>query len=214
MLMLPSGHGTRRAGALRVPGLSSVLTLLVLLAAAGALVVFVFFPPNLLDWHEVQNTAVQFLRRDEMMFLVTDRIVTRVDVTSKSGSTLLGWHEAILVGTAECLYGIDLEKLEPEAVQREGELLVVHMPEPEILNVSIDLDSLQLYSKRSGLIAIKEYMQKRDVRDEMQSQLERRAREFVVEHDLLPDRAALVGRLNEWAAPLLGERCGVAVEFR
>jgi len=64
------------------------------------------------------------------------------------------------------------------------------------------------------LVAIKEYLENRDTRDELQKQLETRARAFVTEQDLLPKRDVLVKRLNDWVSPLLSDQVKVAVEFR
>ena len=157
---------------------------------------------------------MKFLRQEQLMFLVTDRVVTRLDVVLKEGSLLLGWRESILIGTVKFLCGTDLTKLKPEDVVWQDGTVIITVPDPEVLQVAVDTGSLALFSKRSGLIALKDQLEKRDVRGELEKQLSERAREFAREEQLLPDRAEMVARLNEWAAPLLSSRVKAAVEFR
>jgi hypothetical protein len=186
--------------------------LLALACAVAAVVILLRGGPT--HWEEARRATVEVLHSEEMMFLVTDRTVTRLDVVSKEGSLLLGWRESLLIGTVQILSGVDLEKLSVEDVRRQEGRLVVRVPEPEVLQVAVDLDSLSLFEKKSGLIAIKQYLQKEDVRGRLQAELEERAEQFAAEQGLLPGRAAVVGRLNEWAAPLISSRVGVEVEFR
>ncbi len=192
-----------------------VIAIVAVVALGGVAVVTLgLMPGKPLDWKQIETSTMQILGREELMFLVTDRVVTRVDVVAREGSMLLGWHESVLVGTVEFLCGVDLSTLEPQDVSREADVLIVRVPEPQILNVSVDLETLTLFDKKSGLIAVKEYLQKRDVRAELQRRLETRAREFAIEEGLVPDRRALLDRLNKVAAPLVSAHVGVAVEFR
>lgn len=185
---------------------------LLLICIISATVILVRSRP--LNWRRIEKTTIEFLRREDLMFLVTDRVVTRVDVVSKEGSIFLGWHESILVGTVRFLCGIDLKKLTPEDIREGDGRLVVTVPDPEVLDLAVDLGSLALFDKKSGLVAIKEYLENADTRGKLQAQLEGRARQFVAEQELLPKREALVKRLNEWASPLLSSRVKVPVEFR
>lgn len=167
-----------------------------------------------LDWNRIERSTMEFLHREDLMFLVTDRVATRVDMVSKEGSVLLGWHDSVLVGTVRFLAGINLQKLTPEDIRAENGRLVVTVPDPEVLDLAVDLNSLVLFEKKSGLVAIKDYLQNRDTRGELQGRLEQRAREFAAEQDLLPKRDALVKRLNDWVSPLLKDKMQCKVEFR
>jgi len=180
-------------------------------AIVGAAVILRWKP---LQWTRIEEETIQFLRREDLLFLVTDRVVARVDVVAREGNIILGWRDSVLIGTAKFLCGINLKKLSPEDIRREEDKLVVTVPDPEVLDCSVDLDSLVLFEKKTGLVAIKEYLENRDTRDELQKQLEARARAFVTEQELLPKRDVLVKRLNDWAAPLLADQVKVPVEFR
>jgi hypothetical protein len=190
----------------------SVALVLLVVCIISTIVILARWRP--LNWGRIEKTTIEFLRRENLMFLVTDRVVTRVDVVSKEGSIFLGWHESILVGTVKFLCGIDLQKLTPENIREEDGKLIITVPDPEVLDFAVDLGSLVLFEKKSGLVAIKEYLENEDTRGKLQKQLEARARQFVAEEELLPKREALVKRLNDWASPLLTSRVKVEVEFR
>ena len=192
-------------------GLATVLVLAIVAFVAGSALWLRVSPP---EWHVVQDATMQFLRQEHLMFLVTDRVVTRLDVVLKEGNLLLGWRESVLIGTVDFLCGVDLKKLTPEDVAWQDGTVVITVPEPEVLQVAVDTDTLALFNKRSGLIALKDQLQQRDVRGELEKQLQERALAFVEEEHLLPARADMVARLNEWAAPLLSSRVRAAVEFR
>ena len=189
-----------------------VALLLVLAAVVIGPVVWLRVSPP--EWRVIEDSTMEFLRQERLMFLVTDRVVTRLDVVLKEGNMLLGWRESVLIGTVDFLCGIDLTKLTPADIGREEGVVVITVPDPEVLQVAVDTGSLSLFNKRSGLIALKDQLEQRDVRGELEKRLEVRAREFAAKEELLPDRAEMVKRLNEWAAPLLSSRVEVPVEFR
>jgi hypothetical protein len=190
----------------------SVAVLLLVICIIGAIVILMRWRP--MQWSRIEKTTIEFLRREDLMFLVTDRVATRVDVASREGSIFLGWHESILVGTVRFLCGIDLKKLTPKDIRQDGGKLVITVPDPEVLDLAFDLDSLVLFAKKSGLVAIKEYLENQDTRGKLQKQLEARARQFAVEEELLPKREEMVKRLNDWVSPLLTSQVKVDVEFR
>jgi hypothetical protein len=187
---------------------------LVLVAAAAVVGPVLWLGMRPPEWRVVQDATMKFLRQEQLVFLVTDRVVTRLDVVLKEGNVLLGWRESVLIGTVSFLCGTDLSKLTPDDVAWEDGMVVITVPDPEVLEVVVDTGSLALFNKRSGLIALKDQLERRDVRGELEKQLEGRARGFVEEEGLLPKRDDMVRRLNEWAAPLLSSQVRAAVEFR
>ena len=40
------------------------------------------------EWHVVERATMEFLRQEQIMFLVTDRVVTRLDVVLKEGNVV------------------------------------------------------------------------------------------------------------------------------
>ncbi|NLW49382.1 MAG: DUF4230 domain-containing protein [Candidatus Brocadiaceae bacterium] len=204
-----------RASTFGLRGLLRVVGVVVLLAfgavAARGLVKLRAAP---FEWHTVQDATMEFLRQEQLLFLVTDRVVTRLDVSLKEGSLLMGWRESVLIGTVEFFCGIDLARIGPDALAWQDGTVVVTVPDPEVLKVAVDTGSLTLFSKRSGLIALRDQLSKRDVRAELERQLEVRARAFAREERLLPGRDDMVRRLNEWAAPLLAAQVNAGVRFR
>ncbi|MCE9588889.1 MAG: DUF4230 domain-containing protein [Planctomycetes bacterium] len=194
-----------------------VLALVLLIVAATAL-------PSLLrsagqiaaavtrvEHHE--EIVLQVLRSEELMFLVTDRIVTRIDVEMTEHSLLAGGRQGVLLATARIYYGIDLKHLDLEhAIREEPGRVVVEFPRPTVLDVAIDPD-WKLYDKRTGMWVIADWFTGRDVEKELRSRLKERAIDFAEKNDLLPAPAAVLARLNRYAAAL-SARAGKPVEFR
>ena len=57
----------------------------------------------------------------------------------------------ILVAHGEVIVGIDLKKLDPEALEVRGGVLYVQHPDPEIFVVAIDNEQSYIYNRDTGL---------------------------------------------------------------
>jgi hypothetical protein len=157
--------------------------------------------------------VIEVIRSEELSFLVTDRLVTKVVAESKENNAFLGKREGYLICTVRVYYGIDLKSLPADAVQvRDGSILVT-LPEPKELDFSADLDTARFLCKRSGLIVLRDFLQDLNFQRELEQQLHRAALEMLRDEKLLPRREDLVRRMNGWA-PVLTSKCGVQVVFR
>ena len=202
--------GTRTMG--RV--LRSLLGLLALVAVgAGVAVGLRCAPKGLLSTKVDLNAALTALRNEELTFLVTDRVVTQVVVERHEHSLLLGEGKGYIIGLVRFHFGLDLASLPKEAIQRDGDTLVVTVPEPKELDFSVDLRTLRYITKRSGLLAIRDWMTGANTRRELREAFHDAAQSFVRKEGLAPTREALVHRLNRYA-PVLKARLGVTVRFR
>jgi hypothetical protein len=157
--------------------------------------------------------VIEVIRSEDLSFLVTDRLVTKVLVESKENSALLGKREGYLIATVRLYYGINLKSLSEDAVQVTDGTIYVTLPEPKELDFSVDLDSARFLSKRSGLIVLRDFLRDLNFQQELERQLRRAADKMLSDEALLPKREDLVRRLNAWA-PVLRERCGLKVVFR
>lgn len=160
-----------------------------------------------------EQIVVQVLRSEELMFLVTDRIVTRIDVEMAEHSFLAGGRQGVLLATARMYYGIDLQRINyDDAVHEEPESVVVELPRPMILDVAIDPD-WKLYDKRTGVWVLSDWLTGRDVQQELRRRLRERAIDFATKNDLLPSAETVLARVNQYAASLTA-RAGKKVVFR
>jgi hypothetical protein len=168
---------------------------------------------SLFALRSVQTRALEILRREQLRFLVTDRVVSQVVVESDGNSPALGRREGYLIAKVALYFGVDFKKLSKEDVVRDGMKVVVTIPEPEELDFSVDLNSMRYLTKRSGLQAATDWLLDRDQKAELRSQLKTAARSHLREEELLPTREEIVGRLNEFRS-VVGNSLGVEVLFR
>lgn len=157
--------------------------------------------------------VIEVLRSEELAFLVTHRVVTKVVVESRENNLLLGMREGYLMATVRLFFGVDFQRLPEDAVRREGDVIAITVPEPTQLDFSVDMDSLRFLSKKSGWMSLRDFLQKADLRQELQSQLQQAAMKMLREDHLLPTREELVRRMNTWA-PAFEGKVGVKVVFR
>jgi len=157
--------------------------------------------------------TLEVLRSQQLAFLATNRIVTQVVVEKREDHPLLGKSECFLIGVVRYYWGLDLTKLSRDAIKRDGDSVVVNVPEPQELDFGVDLASVRVISKRSGLIAIRDWASGRDLRRELRKDFARAAKAFLRRKGLIPTRQQLVDRLNGYA-PALSSKLGVQVVFR
>ncbi|MDX9982351.1 MAG: DUF4230 domain-containing protein [Lentisphaeria bacterium] len=157
--------------------------------------------------------ALDILRREELRFLVTDRVAAQVVAEASENSPVLGRREGYLVARAAMHYGVDLAKLTEGDVAREGGAVVVTIPEPEELDFAVDLDSLRYLARRSGLQVAADWALARDQEAELRSILGRAARDHMRAEGLLPTREDIVARLNA-AAEAIGRSLDARLVFR
>lgn len=157
--------------------------------------------------------TLKVLRSQQLAFFATDRIVTQVVVEKREDHPLLGTSECFLVGVVRYYHGLDLAKLSREAVKRDGDAVIVHVPEPKELDFGVDLESVRVISKRSGLIVIRDWASGRDHRRELRKDFAQAARAFLRREGLVPKRAEIIRRLNSYA-PVLSAKLGAKVVFR
>ena len=186
-----------------------LLFFLLLCLAVGALYVLVLRRPAPAP---TVTAALQALQRDELAFLVTDRVVTTLVVDSREHGAFLGASEAYLIATVTLYYGADLKQLTEADARREGDRLVVAVPEPVELEFAVDLGSLRTLTKRTGLMVLRDWIQGIDTERALYAILHDNAARTLERHGLAPTRASLVQRLNAYA-PALSERVGMAVVF-
>ncbi len=185
---------------------------LIVVAAATVGILALLFQRRVLAWTHVEEKTLTLLRSERLLFLVTDRLVTQIVVSSHDSNLLLGQREGHLIATVRLYYGVDLTRLTPANLHRQGERVVVKVPEPQVLDFAVDPDSLRFLSKRNLTVAIVDRLQGRDLEAELRSRLKAEALAFMARQQLLPTRSSIVARLNEWA-PALSGVVGAEVRF-
>lgn len=156
----------------------------------------------------MERSAIEVLRSEQMLFLVTQRNTSLVLVELTESNPILGRREGILLATVRFYFGVDLEALTEDSLERRGDSLTVHMPDPGILDISPDLGTLRFWSKRSGLLALSDMVTGYDQDLDLLGMLDSCAREYASLQDMIPERGAMLDRLNGMA-PLFADYIGV-----
>ena len=202
---------TLRRGGLSLRLVFAVVAV-VLLAFAFSRVERVFH--RLFDGNHAEQATLSLLRSEELSFLVTDRLVSQIAVQTSDSSPLLGQREGVLIATVRMYYGLDLRKLDAASITRAGkDKLVVRLPDPEMLDFSVDPASFTYITKRSGLHVIRDYVMDKDIEAELRKKLQPHAARFFADQRMLPARTKIVQRLQNYLAPLERE-LGVQIELR
>ncbi len=75
-------------------------------------------------------------------------------ITAETRQGVFKWlvgDRLILVAHGEVIAGIDLNKLDPEALEVRGGVLYVQLPDPEIFVVAVDNEQSYVYDRDTGL---------------------------------------------------------------
>jgi hypothetical protein len=94
--------------------------------------------------HEVRSLA-----RLETIKFSLEKIITAE--TRQGVFKWLVGDRLILVAHGEVIAGIDLNKLDPEALEVRGDVLYVQLPDPEIFVVAIDNEQSYIFDRDTGL---------------------------------------------------------------
>ena len=95
----------------------------------------------------------------ELDQLATVRWTESVVITKETGGsalkqTLTG-EKVVLVATGEVEAGVDLSGLKNDDVRVEGERVEIRLPEPQILDSSLDEDKTRLFDRDQGLLRLR-----------------------------------------------------------
>ena len=95
--------------------------------------------------HEIRSLA-----RLETIKFSLEKIIT-AETRQGVFKWLIG-DRLILVAHGEVIAGVDLNKLDPEALQIRGGVLYVQLPDPEIFVVAVDNEQSYVYDRDTGLL--------------------------------------------------------------
>lgn len=167
-----------------------------------------------LGFTRIERSAMSVLRSEQIAFLVTDRITTLAYVSIHEGNWFTGYRDGVLVGPVSFYYGIDIEKFAEDSIELSGYRMVIHTPDPEILDVAPRTSEFKFLTKSSAIMEIADLLEGSSMEQELVSMLDSCARAQALEYGLLPSKDDLLIRLNGMA-PFLAEYLSVeSVEFQ
>ncbi len=195
----------------QLPGakvLPSMLWTIVLLVVAGTVALHLWraLSPTRID----ETTTLSLLHSEPMKFLVTRRTTTQIIVDYQESDWLGDWR-GVLWATVQIHYGVDLQKVTAEDIHRQGEVLIVKLPKPELLDFSIEPGSVGFMSKSTAVPKLIDLLHNGQ-KKELERRLQKRAMEFAEAHDLMPTREEIVRELND-AVSLLKQAGNLRLRF-
>ncbi|MCY2929710.1 MAG: DUF4230 domain-containing protein [Planctomycetota bacterium] len=158
---------------------------------------------------DVERTTLSLLRSEAVKFLVVRKTTLQVVVQYEEEDWLGHWR-GVLWGVAEMLYGIDLDKVTPSDLRRDGDTILVRLPEPRLLAFSVEPGSIDMMTKSTAAPKIADLLHNGQ-RKLLEERFRQRAMEFATGHDLTPGKAEIVRELNQAVA--LFRSSGFRVRF-
>ena len=187
-------------------------TLKYLLAAilvGGCVAIGVCFAPR--SDRAVQALAISVLRDVPASFLVLESTEQYAMATISDGGWIMGPRAGQVVARRKTFWGVDLTRVGPDHIEVAGNLVCVQLPPPSVLDIALDLSSLQFITKRSGIQLLGDLAMGRSLERDLLA---------LIYHDtpaptadeIQARRLEFVGRLNRDAVRLF-ESKGLAVRF-
>jgi hypothetical protein len=155
------------------------------------------------------DRVLTILKSENLDFLVRRRQVTQVVLIRTAGSSLWDWvpyvasvrealkDEGVLTANVRIYYGFDMKKLtgSPKADGKEG--IMVTLPEPEVLDFAVDLDSIKFQSLKTGVITrLVGLFRDKTLKDELQQGVKPAVDEFVSTPGTMPTKSELLQEMG------------------
>ena len=138
------------------------------------------------------------MEKEWLKFFVTNKVVTQVAIQSSSTNIFLGDENSVAFGVAEILYGIDLDEMTPTDILQTEEQLLITLPQPKVLSVSIRQDSIKVMTKSSLLRRLSTLAVGGDIENELRSRLASEATAFASANGLFPPESEIDLYLQEF----------------
>ena len=159
----------------------------------------------------IRNLTISLLRDVPSSFLVLEASEQLAVATINSGSWFLGPRIGQVVAKRSTYWGIDLTRVMPEHIEVDGAQVRVRLPPPSVLDVAVDLRTLQFYTKRSGLQLLGDLAMGRSLENDLMELVYRNQPEPMSE-EIESRRLEFAARLNRDVAKLF-ESKGLTIQF-
>ncbi|MBN1150259.1 DUF4230 domain-containing protein [candidate division WOR-3 bacterium] len=157
-------------------------------------------------------STLEVLRSEQLIFLVTDKIVTQVIVQVDNSHWLTGTDKSLIYTVVRIYYGVDLKKLTENDLKKSGDTVFVKIPDPEILDISVNLTDVSVFESKSGIVRLVDLIKGENTALNLLEEFEIQARRLAEEEGMLPSREKILMNLNSFA-PLFSEQTEFTIIF-
>lgn len=158
-----------------------------------------------------EKSAMSILKVEQMEFLVTRSARTQI-VIEHNESNWLGEWRGVLWATVTWRWGVDLRKIGPNDIHRDGDTIVIRLPEPELLDFALVPGSVRFMSKSTSVPKLHDYLNGGSQRELLESHLHDQALDFAHQQHLLPTRQEILQQLCG-ASVMLERAAGAKLRF-
>lgn len=143
-----------------------------------------------------EKVTLSILKSQAVTFLVTRTMNTQL-VIEKTESAWWGEWDGLLIVDVHWNWGVDLQKLSEKSLRREGDKLVCHLPDPELLSFGIEPGSERFMSKSTALPKMFEFANTGSQQKTLQDMVKTKAEQMAREKGLRPSRQEIADQLNK-----------------
>jgi hypothetical protein len=159
-----------------------------------------------------EKATMTLLRTEVMKFLVMRRTTSQIVIDHHEENWLGDWR-GVLWGTVTWRWGVDMDKLRPSDIRREDQRIFCRLPDPELLDFSVDPTSIRSMTSSTAIPKIVDmFSDGNGQRELLESRLFSQAAQFAKDNNLRPTRGELVKQLNSDILEL-NKAIGVDIHF-
>ena len=184
--------------------------LLVTLLIGGCVTAAVYFAVR--SDRAIRTLTISILQNVPQTYLVLESREQLAVATINSGGWILGPRIGQVVAKRTSYWGIDLTQIEPDQIEVDGTRVRVLLPAPGLLDVAVDLSTLQFFTKRSGLQLMGDLAMGRSLEHDLMSMVYRNA-PMPSDDEVESRRLEFAARLNSDVAELFRGH-NLTIEFR
>jgi hypothetical protein len=157
-----------------------------------------------------ERATLSVLQSEQLAFLVTRRAVTQVVFEHRESDLLGEWRGVLWASVIR--WGVDMTRIGPGDLTRRGDVLIVRLPQPDLLDFALVPGSVGYMGKATALPKLTDYCRGGYQRSLLEGRIRQRAMEFAAAQNLLPTREQIVAQLNG-SSELLSSATGLQVRF-
>jgi hypothetical protein len=151
------------------------------------------------------DRVLTILKSENLDFLVRRRQVTQVVLIRTADTSWWDWvpyvgdiremlkEEGVLTANVKVYYGFDMKKLSNKSISDSGNTITITLPEPEVLDYAVDIESLKFRSIKKGVATrIGNAFRDESLKDKLQKDIKLSVDEFVSFPGTMPTKNELL----------------------
>lgn len=187
----------------------AIAVVLTVLSLFGCFYIASAFTSSTTSVAPTPDRVLTILKSENLDFLVRRRQVTQVLLIRTADSSWWDWvpyvgtireklkEDGVLTANVRVYYGFDLNKLTEASYADGKEGITITLPEPEVLDFAVDLDSLKFRALKTGIITrIGNVFRDETLKDKLQKDVKSAVEEFVSTPGTMPSKSEMLKEMG------------------